>query len=201
MRIRRIRSAGGGASKRTVCVPFSIFGLADTCVPLILTYLVEVERKVPGDGAIETRLQVGCPPVTETMRSAPVVFTDSRHARVHGLRMRKLRLVNSTVGSVRRDNLVPQNVSRQEERENRGEGQILVLYVVLVCYFSLFSSSLFFFCTRTNKATRACSPGAQGASSARARVCDGYRKTSFIPLYNTPCFPERYGSTKYSRST
>lgn len=57
---------------------------------LILTYFVEVERKVPGDGAIETRLEVGCPPVTETMRPAPVVFADSRYARVDGLRKEKI---------------------------------------------------------------------------------------------------------------
>lgn len=60
----------------------------------LLTYLVEVERKVTGDRAIETRFEEGRPPVTETMRSAPIVFTDSRDARVHSLRMRKLRLVN-----------------------------------------------------------------------------------------------------------
>lgn len=81
----------------------------------LLTYLVKVEWEVSGDGAIEARLQEGCPPVTETVRSAPVVFTDSRHARVDGLRMRKLRLVNFTVESVRRENFIshPPSVSQK----------------------------------------------------------------------------------------
>lgn len=60
-------------------------------MPIILTYLVKVEREIAGDGAIETRLEERRPPVTETVRSTSVVFTDSRHARVDGLRTRKLR--------------------------------------------------------------------------------------------------------------
>lgn len=72
----------------------------------LLTYLVKVEWEVSGDRAIETRLQEGRPPVTETMRSAPVVFTDSRHTRVDGLRTRKLHLVNFTVESARRENFI-----------------------------------------------------------------------------------------------
>lgn len=59
-------------------------------MPVVLTYLVKVEREVAGDGAIETRLEERRPPVTETVRSTPVVFTDSRHARVNGLRTREL---------------------------------------------------------------------------------------------------------------
>lgn len=59
---------------------------ADQGIRVLLTYLVEVERKVPRDGTIETRLEEGRPPVTETMRSASVVLADPCHARVHRLR-------------------------------------------------------------------------------------------------------------------
>lgn len=86
----------------------------------LLTYLVKVEWEVSGDGAIETRLQEGRPPVTKTMRSAPVVFTDSRHARVDGLRTRKLRLVNFTVETVRRENFI--SPSRSPKNVPRGKG-------------------------------------------------------------------------------
>lgn len=99
----------------------------------ILTNLIKVEWEVPGDGAIETRLQEGRPPVTETMRSAPVVFTDSRHARVDGLQTRKLRLVNFTVERARRENFISHPLSHfpclpkcvaGEERDERMNEEI-----------------------------------------------------------------------------
>lgn len=89
------------------CIKFNMVQCTERYICLgLLTYLVKVEWEISSDGAIETRLQEGRPPVTETMRSAPVVFTDSRHARVDGLRTRKLRLVNFAVESVRRENFI-----------------------------------------------------------------------------------------------
>lgn len=53
--------------------------------PPILTDLIEVEREVAGDGAIEARLEVGCPLVAELLGSALVMSAHSGNTGVHGL--------------------------------------------------------------------------------------------------------------------
>jgi hypothetical protein len=47
--------------------------------------VVEVERIVPGDGAVEAGLEVGRPAVLELLGATFVVLADPRHARVHAL--------------------------------------------------------------------------------------------------------------------
>lgn len=51
-----------------------------------LTYFIEIKRKFPWNGAVESRLQEGRPPVTEAVRTALVPLADARHSTVHSLR-------------------------------------------------------------------------------------------------------------------
>ncbi len=48
--------------------------------------MVEVEGVVPGQGAVEPRLEIGGPPGLELVGSAPVVLAHPAHSRVHALR-------------------------------------------------------------------------------------------------------------------
>lgn len=51
-----------------------------------LTYFIEIKREFPWNGAVESRLQEGRPPVTEAVRAALVPLADARHSAIHSLR-------------------------------------------------------------------------------------------------------------------
>lgn len=51
-----------------------------------LTDLVEIERKVSGDGAIQTGLEERRPPIAEAVWPATIVFAHASHSRIHSLR-------------------------------------------------------------------------------------------------------------------
>ena len=55
------------------------------CPTRILTYLIEVEREVAGDRAVESGLEVGSPLVLELVRSALIVAANTCNTGVEGL--------------------------------------------------------------------------------------------------------------------
>lgn len=51
----------------------------------VLTYFIEIERKIAGHRTVEARFQIRCPAIAEPMRTAFVPFADACDTRKHRL--------------------------------------------------------------------------------------------------------------------
>jgi hypothetical protein len=95
---------------------------------VIRTYLIEVEGEIPSHRAVEAGFQVGCPAVTESVRSSTVVLADTRHSRIHCLQTNRTTGHSVHIHCLQTNRTTNRNIKSQGENLYNLDNRIIRQY-------------------------------------------------------------------------